>query len=415
VSARIIIAKTLASVLIVLGALGCGSRSALEGKGGDVVAFRDARPDPVRDASVDVLADGSVDARQEGPVGTLDANEPIDGDQPIDANPRIDACLPRCVGLACGADDGCGRRPETEITLFGGSTARGLVGDTWTWDGSAWNLRQPSVSPPSISSAAMGYDPTGHRLLIFGGSSVDQQGLSSGVINDTWAWSGANWAHLQTSVTPAGILAPSMATFPPGATVLLFGGQQDNPGRGVSNTWTFIPPILTSVVSRKTHGSAGTFDVDLPLAGSPGIECRSGGANNDYTLVFTFINTLSSVSGAGLTSGTGSVSSSNIDSNDAHQYIVNLTGVTNAQVITVSLNNVTDSVGNFSSAVSQSMGILVGDVNANRLVNSTDTSLVQAQSGKSLSSSNFRTDVNANGLINSTDTSIVQSKSGTGL
>src|SRR5439155_5542547 len=48
------------------------------------------------------------------------------------------------------------------------------------------------------------------------------------------------------------------------------------------------PPVpLTAVVSRKVHGSAGTFDVDLPLSGAHGIECRSGGANNDYTLVFT--------------------------------------------------------------------------------------------------------------------------------
>jgi hypothetical protein len=61
------------------------------------------------------------------------------------------------------------------------------------------------------------------------------------------------------------------------------------------------------------------------------------------------------------------------------------------------------------------MGVLLGDVNANRLVNSTDTSLVQAQSGKPVTSSNFRMDVNANGLINSTDTSTVQSQSGHGL
>jgi Dockerin type I domain len=65
--------------------------------------------------------------------------------------------------------------------------------------------------------------------------------------------------------------------------------------------------------------------------------------------------------------------------------------------------------------VSAPMGVLLGDVNANRLVNSTDTSLVQSQSGKQVTNSNFRDDVNANGLINSTDASITQSKSGTGL
>jgi hypothetical protein len=109
---------------------------------------------------------------------------------------------------------------------------------------------------------------------------------------------------------------------------------------------------FNAVVSRKVHGSAGTFDVDLPLTGSPGIECRSGGANSDYTLVFTFANPLTSVSGANVTTGTGSVATANIDSNDAHNYIVNLTGVTNTQTITVSLTNVTDSAGNFSSALS---------------------------------------------------------------
>ena len=178
-----------------------------------------------------------------------------------------------------------------------------------------------------------------------------------------------------------------------------------------------MPVQLTAIVSRKTHGAAGTFDIvlrgqDPPPPGYVAVECRSGGPSGDYTLVFTFGTTLDKVGGVSVTSGSGSGA---IDSNDAHNYIVNLTGVTNGQVITVSLNHVTDSAGNFSSVVPVSMGVLLGDVNANRLVNSTDTSLVQAQSGQPVTLSNFRMDVNANGLINSTDTSIVQSKSGTGL
>jgi hypothetical protein len=46
-------------------------------------------------------------------------------------------------------------------------------------------------------------------------------------------------------------------------------------------------------------------------------------------------------------SGTGSVSSSSIGS-DTHEYIVNLTGVTNAQHVVVTLNTVQDSAGNLS-------------------------------------------------------------------
>jgi hypothetical protein len=176
-----------------------------------------------------------------------------------------------------------------------------------------------------------------------------------------------------------------------------------------------LPVQLTGVLSRKTHGSAGTFDIDLPLTGNRGIEGRSGGPSNDYTLVFTFANTLASVGGARVTSGTGTIAGSNTDSSDAHNYIVNLTGVSNAQVITVSLSNVTDSAGNFSSALSASMGVLVGDVNGSGLVDSGDVFLVRQQSGQSVNSSNFREDVNANGLIDSGDVFLTRQQTGTSL
>jgi hypothetical protein len=176
------------------------------------------------------------------------------------------------------------------------------------------------------------------------------------------------------------------------------------------------PPVqLNAVVSRKTHGSAGAFDIDLFLTGNPGIECRSGGPNGDYSLVFTFANTLTSVNGASITSGTGSVASSNIDSTDTHNYIVNLTGVTNAQVITVSLSNVTDSAGNSSSAVSASMGVLIGDVNGSGRVDAADVSLVRQQTLQPISSSNFREDLNAGGRIDAADVSIARQQTLTSL
>jgi hypothetical protein len=98
--------------------------------------------------------------------------------------------------------------------------------------------------------------------------------------------------------------------------------------------------VPVAAVSRKIHGSAGAFEINLPLTGTPGVECRSGGASGDHTLVFSFTNALASVGSAVVTSGMGNVSSSGIGS-DARQYVVNLTGVANAQRITVTLNNVT--------------------------------------------------------------------------
>jgi hypothetical protein len=307
--------------------------------------------------------------------------------------------------------------PDTrETVLFGGAACGSLTqgctnyADTWIWNGNDWMQRHPATSPPSTSFASAAYDPTGHRVLMFGGMTVDPQGITSATVKDTWAWDGANWNHLQPTTAPGNILKSSMATFPPGGTVVLFGGQQDNPGRQVGDAWTFSPaaPLLTSVVSRKSHGSAGTFDVDLPLAGPRGIECRSGGTNGDHTIIFTFANTLTSVSGASVTGGTGTVSSSHIDSSDAHNYIVNLTAVVNAQVITVSLTNVTDSAGNSSSAVSVSMSVLLGDVNASGRVDAADVSLVRQQTLQPITSSNFREDINASGRIDAADVSIAR-------
>jgi hypothetical protein len=71
------------------------------------------------------------------------------------------------------------------------------------------------------------------------------------------------------------------------------------------------PPIPTSVVSRKTHGTAGDFDIDLPLTGTPGIECRTGGANGDHQVVVTFAVPVT-LSSASVSSGTGSVSNTTV-------------------------------------------------------------------------------------------------------
>jgi hypothetical protein len=155
------------------------------------------------------------------------------------------------------------------------------------------------------------------------------------------------------------------------------------------------------------HGSAGPFDIDLSTIGPRAIECRSGGASGDYTLVFTFANALTRVSSARVVSGTGTLSSSGIGS-DPHQFIINLSGVNNAQYITVGLANVTDSAGNSASAVSASMGILIGDVNASGVVTTDDTNLCKAQVRRPLTSVNFRSDINASGSITTAEVNIVK-------
>jgi plastocyanin len=168
------------------------------------------------------------------------------------------------------------------------------------------------------------------------------------------------------------------------------------------------PLQLTTAVSRKTHGAAGAFDINLPLSGTPGLESRTGG----YTIVATFTNNV--VSGnASVTSGVGTVNGSPVFSGNT--MTINLTGVATAQTPTVTLSNVTDVFSQVLPDTPISMSVLIGDANANRTVNAADVSLTKAQLGQNVTASNFREDPNANGVINSADVAIVKSHLGEGV
>ena len=182
---------------------------------------------------------------------------------------------------------------------------------------------------------------------------------------------------------------------------------------GDNRVYVFKVPIpalqLTLAVSRKTHGSAGNFDIPLPLSGSPGVECRTGGATDDYTLVLTFTNNVTS-GNASVTGGIGSVSGTPVFSGNT--MTVNLTGVANAQTLTVTLSGVTDEFSQVLPDTPVSVNMLIGDTSGNGVVNATDVAQTKAQVGQPVTGSNFRTDVNASGIINATDVAIVKAHSG---
>ena len=90
---------------------------------------------------------------------------------------------------------------------------------------------------------------------------------------------------------------------------------------------------------------------------------------------------------------------------------VNLTGVANAQRITITLVGVSD--GTNSGNVNIPMGVLLGDTNADGFVNAGDALQTRNRSGQTTDATNFRSDVNVDGFLNSGDTVIVRSRSGT--
>ena len=180
------------------------------------------------------------------------------------------------------------------------------------------------------------------------------------------------------------------------------------------------PATLMSAVSRKVHGGAGNMDINMPLTGTTGVECRSGGATNDFTVVATFANnvTVNGSPQAQVTSGTGCVGTAGTcDPNGAvtvsgNVVTIPLTTVADQQTINITLNGVNTASAEPAVNVMMPMSRLLGDTNGNRIVNATDISQTKGQIGQAVTNSNFRTDVNANGAINAGDASLVKTNSG---
>jgi hypothetical protein len=134
-----------------------------------------------------------------------------------------------------------------------------------------------------------------------------------------------------------------------------------------------------------------------------------GGSGGKYTLIFTFTNNI--ISGtAAVTSGQGSVSAA--PAFFANIMSVDLSGVADAQALTVTVSNIHDAYAQSLAAAPFKFNILAGDTSGNGTVNSTDVSQTKIQSGSPISDANFRTDVTVDGSINSSDVAKVKLQSG---
>ncbi|MEM7203960.1 MAG: hypothetical protein AAF628_27110 [Planctomycetota bacterium] len=65
--------------------------------------------------------------------------------------------------------------------------------ETRLWDGVAWTVAAPPTRPPARSVAAMAFDSSRGRTVLFGGLGLD----------DTWEWDGARWTPTAPVDRPA--------------------------------------------------------------------------------------------------------------------------------------------------------------------------------------------------------------------
>jgi Dockerin type I domain len=187
----------------------------------------------------------------------------------------------------------------------------------------------------------------------------------------------------------------------------------------VAQTYVFDPThvTFTKVVSRKQHGTAGTFDIELAQNGPSADECRTpgqlpGGASGDYELVVTFLNPIVAVSGGTVTSGTGTVTS--VSASGSTVTII-LSGVTNtAQRLVITLNGVND--GTTTGTATITMPLLVGDVNSSGRTDNGDAIVVRNLSGTVPSDTpTARADVNCSGRVDNGDAIVIRNNSGNAL
>ncbi|HEY1583780.1 MAG TPA: sialidase family protein [Chthoniobacterales bacterium] len=161
---------------------------------------------------------------------------------------------------------------------------------------------------------------------------------------------------------------------------------------------------LVSAASRLTHGSAGTFDIAMPLTGTSGVEDRVAGS---YLAVFTFDTAVTSGS-ASIVSGVGTAGTPTFSGNNM---LVPLNGVANEQILTIRISGVNGGSG----TADVPFGFLTADADASRVVDRPDKTLIQGQVKMPVTSANFREDVDADGRIGNRDVKQVQTHRGESL
>ena len=248
--------------------------------------------------------------------------------------------------------------------------------------------------------------PNGQVLVAAGGGNTDVLASAElyGPASGTWTETGdlvtARFLHTATLLSNGKVLAAGGQTC---CDSLASAELYTNRGGGELT--------LVSAASLK-----GGFAIDLPLTGPSGVEDRSGGPEKEYTVVMTFNQNIVSVGSASSTCG--DVQSIVIDSSDPHKVSIKLVNVAhncNGSSITVSADSIADDQGNVLDSASVGLGLLLGDVNGDRVVDRDDLTLAQQFTHQKANATNFRADVANDDFIYSADKRLIEQQRGTSL
>lgn len=131
--------------------------------------------------------------------------------------------------------------PVRKRTLIFGGRSDGdenatVLGDTWEWDGTDWEELHPVHAPEERSGHSLCYDPSTHRVLLFGGRSGQ---ADSGFLGDLWEWNGTDWKTIPAANPPPPRARSALIYAPSLRAILLYGGTSSQVMRHPTGCGTF--------------------------------------------------------------------------------------------------------------------------------------------------------------------------------
>ncbi len=165
-----------------------------------------------------------------------------------------------------------------------------------------------------------------------------------------------------------------------------------------------VPPAMAEALSRRSHGPAGVFDIDVTTSGAT--ESRVGGPTTLVVLFDQDVESLNDVDPADVSLSSGTVTGLEIS---GPVLTILLNGVSNLQPLLVAFPGIRNSAG-LAVVDTLCIEVLAGDANGDGAVNVLDLVQVRNQLNQPVTLGNFRADVNADGAINILDLVAVRNR-----
>ncbi|MCB9879096.1 MAG: hypothetical protein H6835_15985 [Planctomycetes bacterium] len=149
------------------------------------------------------------------------------------------------------------------VLLFGGAAGTSYLGDTWAYDGTDWS---PIVgaAPPARAGAAAAFDASRGALVLYGGIN----GVStSSYLAGTWEFANGAWSQRPNGGLPPRRFGHAMAYDAARGRVVMFGGRTYAGTIFLQDTWewdgTSWTPFTPAHRPSNRMGHAMAFDANL--------------------------------------------------------------------------------------------------------------------------------------------------------